>query len=96
MSNSWLVYVGVLFITMVIFAPAGITGIILKHAPIMRAGLMRRLVLPYSRVLVPGVSVLFGSIGLVELLSFFTIGRPRASTSSCSASRSTFRAPCRG
>ena len=27
MSNSWLVYVGVLFITMVIFAPAGITGI---------------------------------------------------------------------
>jgi branched-chain amino acid transport system permease protein len=75
MSNSWLVYVGVLFITMVIFAPAGITGIILKHAPIMRAGLMRRLVLPYSRVLVPGVIVLFGSIGLVELLSFFTIGR---------------------
>ena len=35
---------------------------------------MRRLVLPYSRVLVPGVIVLFGSIGLVELLSFFTIG----------------------
>ena len=75
MSNSWLVYVGVLFITMVIFAPAGITGIILKHAPIMRAGLMRRLVLPYSRILVPGVIVLFGSIGLVELLSFLTIGR---------------------
>ena len=75
MSNSWLIYVGVLFITMVIFAPTGITGIILRHAPIMRAGLLRHLLLPYSRVLVPGVIVLFGAIGLVELLSFLTIGR---------------------
>jgi branched-chain amino acid transport system permease protein len=74
MSNSWLIYVGVLFITMVIFAPAGITGIILRHAPIARAGLIHRLVLPYSRVLAPGLIVLFGFIGLVELASFLTIG----------------------
>ena len=43
MSNSWLVYVGVLFIAMVTFAPAGLTGIVLEHAPIARAGLLRRL-----------------------------------------------------
>ncbi len=74
MSNSWLVYVGVLFIAMVTFAPAGLTGIMLEHAPIARAGLLRRLAMPYARILVPGLIVLFGFVGLVELLSFLTIG----------------------
>ena len=74
MSNSWLVYVGVLFIAMVTFAPAGLTGIILRHGPIARAGLLRHLALPYVRVLIPGLIVLFGFVGLVELVSFLTIG----------------------
>jgi branched-chain amino acid transport system permease protein len=74
MSNSWLVYVGVLFIAMVTFAPTGLTGIVLEHAPIARAGLLRRLTLPYLRIAVPGLIVLFGFVGVVELLSFLTIG----------------------
>ena len=75
MSNSWLVYVGVLFIAMVTFAPAGLTGMIIRHAPIARAGLLRRLVPPYSRVVVPALIVLFGFVGVVELMSFLTIGQ---------------------
>jgi branched-chain amino acid transport system permease protein len=74
MSNSWLVYVGVLFIVMVTFAPAGLTGIILEHAPIARAGLLHRLLVPYLRLLVPGLVTLVGFVGIVELLSFLTIG----------------------
>jgi branched-chain amino acid transport system permease protein len=74
MSNSWLVYVGVLFIAMVTFAPTGLTGIVLEHAPIARAGLLRRLVLPYLRMFVPGAIMLIGFVGLVELASFLTIG----------------------
>src|SRR6202035_3890301 len=75
MSNSWLVYVGVLFIAMVTFAPTGLTGIILEHAPIARAGLLRRLMVPYLRILLPGVVTLFGFVGVVELMSFLTIGK---------------------
>jgi branched-chain amino acid transport system permease protein len=74
-SNSWLVYVGVLFIAMVTFAPTGLTGIILAHAPLARAGLLSRLTLPYLRIAVPGMILLVGVIGAVELLSFMTIGR---------------------
>ena len=74
MSNSWLVYVGVLFIAMVTFAPTGLTGIILEHAPIARAGLLRRLAVPYLRVLLPGLVTVLGFVGVVELLSFLTIG----------------------
>jgi branched-chain amino acid transport system permease protein len=59
---------------MVTFAPAGFTGIILEHAPIARAGLLRRLAWPYARLVLPGLIVLIGFVGLVELLSFLTIG----------------------
>src|ERR1700743_637086 len=45
MSNSWLVYVGVLFVTMVIFAPQGIMGLIEAHGPIVSAGRLSRLFL---------------------------------------------------
>jgi branched-chain amino acid transport system permease protein len=74
LSNSWLVYVGVLFITMVIFAPGGIMGLIMAHGPIARSGRLGRLAVPYVRVLVPGILMALGFVGLVELLSFLTIG----------------------
>ncbi len=74
MSNSWLIYVGVLFIAMVIFAPTGLAGLILAHRPIARARRLHRLVLPYLRLLVPGLATVAGFVGLVELASFLTIG----------------------
>jgi branched-chain amino acid transport system permease protein len=74
MSNSWLIYVGALFIAMVTLAPTGLTGIILEHAPIARARLVHRLIVPYLRILFSGFVALIGFVGSVELLSFLTIG----------------------
>lgn len=74
LSNSWLVYVGVLFISMVMFAPSGLSGLILAHRPILAAGRMGRLVVPYLRMVVPFLALVLGFVGLVELLSFLTIG----------------------
>ncbi len=74
LSNSWLVYVGVLFIGMVIFAPSGLAGIIQAHGPIQRSGRLGQLAVPYLRLLVPSMAAVFGFVGLVELLSFLTIG----------------------
>jgi branched-chain amino acid transport system permease protein len=74
LSNSWLVYVGVMFIAMVIFAPTGLAGIIKAHGPIRQAGGLGRLVVPYLRLAIPGLGVLLGFVGLVELMSFLTIG----------------------
>ena len=80
MSNSWLVYVGVLFISMVIFAPGGIMGLVMAHGPIVRAGQLGRLTVPYIRVLVPGILMVLGFVGLVELTSFLTIGAAQGKT----------------
>jgi branched-chain amino acid transport system permease protein len=74
LSNSWLVYVGVLFIAMVMFAPQGLMGLIAAHGPIVRAGRFSALLLPYGRVLAPGLLMALGFVGLVELASFLTIG----------------------
>ena len=74
LSNSWLVYVGVMFIAMVIFAPTGLTGIINAHRPIKRAERLGYLIMPYLRLVIPSLGVLLGFIGLVELMSFLTIG----------------------
>jgi branched-chain amino acid transport system permease protein len=74
LSNSWLVYAGVLFILMVTFAPMGLTGLVMMHQPIWRSGRMGRLVGPYLRLLVPGLLVVMGFVLVVELCSFLTIG----------------------
>lgn len=74
LSNAWLLYVGVLFIVMVMYAPVGLAGLIGLHAPIWRAGRLRDLVLPYLRALPPALMILLGFVLLVELTSFTTIG----------------------
>src|SRR5205823_9516234 len=45
LSNAWLLYVGVLFIVMVMYAPGGLIGLIYMHVPIWRAGRLRELAL---------------------------------------------------
>ena len=74
LSNSWLVYVGVLFIAMVIFAPTGLAGLVQAHDPIRRNGQLGRLAVPYLRLIIPSLGLLVGFVGLVELMSFLTIG----------------------
>ena len=74
MSNSWLVYVGVMFIVMVTFAPSGLAGLIQAHGPIRRAGRLSRLAVPYLRVGIPLLAAIAGFVGIVELASFMTIG----------------------
>jgi branched-chain amino acid transport system permease protein len=80
MSNSWLVYVGLLFIAMVTFAPTGITGILRAHAPFVRSGRLTTLAVPYARLLLPVLVVLVGFVFLVEMLSFVTIGAAEGKT----------------
>jgi branched-chain amino acid transport system permease protein len=74
LSNSWLVYAGVLFILMVTFAPGGIGGLVMIHQPIWQTRRLGRLVGPYLRLLVPGLLVVVGFVLVVELCSFLTIG----------------------
>jgi branched-chain amino acid transport system permease protein len=74
LSNAWLLYVGVLFIVMVMYAPGGLIGLIYMHTPIWRAGRLRELAVPYARAFPAALLTMLGFVLLVELASFTTIG----------------------
>ncbi len=66
-TDAWQLYSGLLFVAVVVWAPGGISGIILAHAPVLRAGLGGRLVPSYVAML-PGLALaLAGTFGLAEL-----------------------------
>jgi len=72
-TEIWAFYVGLIFVATVMYAPAGLTGIIMMHLPIYRAGKLRSLALPYLRVGLPALCCAIGVIGLLELLHFLSV-----------------------
>lgn len=66
-TDAWQLYSGLLFVAMVVWAPGGISGIILSHAPLVRAGVAGRLLPSYAAV-APGLVLAFaGVVALAEL-----------------------------
>lgn len=66
-SEGWILYFGLLFVLMVMYAPMGIAGVIVAHFAPWRAGLLRRLLPAYALAIVPAILTLLGLIGLVEM-----------------------------
>ncbi len=67
MTDAWQLYDGLLFLAAVVWAPGGLSGIILAHAPLLRAGRGGALVGPYAAQL-PGLALaLAGIVWLAEL-----------------------------
>ena len=69
MTDAWQLYDGLLFIAAVVWAPGGLSGIILAHAPLVRAGRAGALVPSYAAV-VPGLVLALGGIAFLAELAF--------------------------
>jgi branched-chain amino acid transport system permease protein len=65
-TEAWLLYLGILFVFVIVFVPEGITGFVLRHGPLLRAGLLHRVLPLYTLVLVPSFACLCGLVVLVE------------------------------
>ena len=66
-TDAWQLYSGLLFVAMVVWAPGGLSGVILAHAPLARAGRLGRVVPGYLLCL-PGLALgLAGTVALAEL-----------------------------
>jgi branched-chain amino acid transport system permease protein len=72
-TEIWAFYVGLIFVATVMYAPTGLTGLIMMHVPMYRAGRLRTLALPYLQVGVPALCCAIGVIGLLELLHFLSV-----------------------
>jgi branched-chain amino acid transport system permease protein len=66
-TKAWLLYLGLLFIAVVMFAPGGLAMILMQHLRVWKFGLLGRLIRPYGWALAPGLLALAGFVGLVEM-----------------------------
>jgi branched-chain amino acid transport system permease protein len=66
-THAWLLYFGLLFMGMVLWAPHGLAGIIMMHEPIWKAGLLWRLLLAYGKATLPTVVLFIGVMLLIEI-----------------------------
>jgi branched-chain amino acid transport system permease protein len=79
--KAWLLYLGLLFIAIVMFAPGGIAMILMQNLRLWKFGLLGRLVRPYGWALAAGLLVLIGFVGIVEMTYHVSAtGAPRAMT----------------
>lgn len=66
-TNAWQLYLGLLFVLVVIYAPDGIVGLVGMHVPVIRHRKLHRLLPGYVLVAVPGLVSLLGLIFIVQM-----------------------------
>jgi branched-chain amino acid transport system permease protein len=66
LTRSWLLYQGLIFVLVMLFAPEGLGGLVALHARKLRANGWRYLVLPYLLCLAVGLLLIAGLVFVVE------------------------------
>ena len=66
-STAWQLYLGLFFVMMVLFAPGGLTGILLMHLPLIRARLLHKVLPAYLVAVVPAFVMALGAVFLLEI-----------------------------
>jgi branched-chain amino acid transport system permease protein len=72
LTEIWQLYFGLMFIAVVMFAPAGIAGLIMMHQPLWKRGTLPTVLPAYAVALIPAAAMTAGVILIVEML--FRIG----------------------
>src|SRR5258705_3526909 len=67
-TKAWLLYLGIFFVVMVLYAPGGLASLVLMQIPILRARRLRSLALPYAASAGAAALAMAGLIGIVEMV----------------------------
>jgi branched-chain amino acid transport system permease protein len=73
LTAVWQLYFGLFFISVVMFAPGGITGLLMKHRPLVRAGTLFTVLRAYLVALVPTLTMIAGLILAIEIVAQHTV-----------------------
>ena len=66
-SAAWQLYLGLFFVIMVLFAPGGLTSLVLMHVPLIRTRRLHRLLPSYLIIAVPALVMTVGAVFLLEI-----------------------------
>lgn len=67
-TKAWLLYLGLFFLAMVLYAPGGIASLVMMQLRVIRARRLRELALPYLAAIGAALVALVGLIGIVEMV----------------------------
>ena len=65
-TGAWQLYVGLMFVVMVMFAPWGLAGLLLMHQPLAAAGTLARVWRSYAVAALPALLLALGAVLLIE------------------------------
>jgi branched-chain amino acid transport system permease protein len=65
-TKAWQLYLGVFFVLLVMFAPGGLSSLILMNLRVLKFGKFARLLDPYAGVLLSSLTLLAGVVLLIE------------------------------
>ncbi len=67
-TKAWLLYLGIFFLLMVMYAPGGIASLIMMNLRVAQFGKFRRMGMPYLLVIVAALPLFVGVVSLIEML----------------------------
>lgn len=76
LTTIWQLYFGLLFISMVMFAPSGLAGLIMLHRPLWRAGTLHRVLPAYLLAFVLLLVMLAGAALMIEMFHHLMVKAP--------------------
>ena len=68
LTKAWLLYLGFIFLFMVVYAPGGFAALIMVNLRIIKAGAFGRLLSSYTGLLLSGLLMLAGASALIEMI----------------------------
>ena len=73
LTPVWQLYFGLIFIAVVVFAPGGITGLLMMHRPLLKAGTLSKVLPSYLIAFVPTLAMIAGLILAIETTVHYTV-----------------------
>lgn len=67
-TKAWLLYLGLIFLFMVIYAPGGVASLIMMNLRVASFGFLRKLWVSYLALFVTGFVVLLGAAAMIEMV----------------------------
>jgi branched-chain amino acid transport system permease protein len=68
LTKAWLLYLGLIFLFMVMYAPGGVASLIMMNVRVAAFGFLRKLWVSYLALFVTGMVVLLGAAAMIEMV----------------------------
>jgi branched-chain amino acid transport system permease protein len=73
LTQVWQLYFGLIFIAVVLYAPGGITGLVMMHRPLVKAGTLHKVLPSYGIAFVPTLAMIAGLMLAIETIVHYTV-----------------------